>query len=174
MARIHSSKLNSWPSLKYSRELILNSQILWLGLGPILWLGLLTLIRAAGSHRFRALPVSLRWVFCFYWAVGRPCRQPMLTYNTNPWSFRLSLKRPVTHFKFPNDHFEVITWRLQLQCSMPQCNQSGHSIRVVTIQTRSGDRDAGGSGEAGTWEPRNTAAKSANSTRNMLYNTPAT
>jgi hypothetical protein len=28
MARIHFSKLNSWPCLKYSRELILNSQIL--------------------------------------------------------------------------------------------------------------------------------------------------
>jgi hypothetical protein len=28
MARIHFSKLNSWPSLKCSRELILNSQLL--------------------------------------------------------------------------------------------------------------------------------------------------
>ena len=56
----------------------------------------------------------------------------------------------------------------------PICNQSGRSIRVVTIQARPGDRDAGGSGAAGTWEPRNTAARGANSTHNMLYNTPVT
>jgi hypothetical protein len=37
-------------------------------------------------------------------------------------------ERPVTYFKFPNHQLEVITWRLQLQCSMPpcNCNQSGH------------------------------------------------
>ena len=37
-------------------------------------------------------------------------------------------ERPVTSFKFPNHQLEVITWRLQLQCSMPpcNCNQSGH------------------------------------------------
>ena len=53
----------------------------------------------------------------------------------------------------------------------PTCNQSGRSIRVVTIQARPGDRDAGGSGAAGTWEPRNTAARGANMLYNMLYNT---
>jgi hypothetical protein len=54
------------------------------------------------------------------------------------------------------------------------CDQSGRTMRVVTIQARPGDRDAGGSGAAGTWKPRNTAAKGANSTRNMVYNTPFT
>ena len=56
----------------------------------------------------------------------------------------------------------------------PTCNQSGRSIRVVTIQARPGDRDAGGLGAAGTWEPRNTSAKGEKSTCNMLYNTPVT
>ena len=47
MARFHFSKLNSWPSLKCSQELILNPQ-LWLWRGLIIWLGLLTQIRATG------------------------------------------------------------------------------------------------------------------------------
>jgi hypothetical protein len=45
------------------------------------------------------------------------------------WHTRASrTERPVTYFKIPNHQLEVITWRLQLLCSMPQCNcdQSGH------------------------------------------------
>jgi hypothetical protein len=62
----------------------------------------------------------------------------------------------------------------------PNCAQSvtvwpqAHSNRVVTIQARPGDRDTRGFSAARTWEPRNTAAKGANSTCNTLYNTPVT
>ena len=33
------------------------------------------------------------------------------------------------------------------------CNQSNRGIRLVTIQSRSSDREAGGSGGAGQWPP---------------------
>jgi hypothetical protein len=124
MARIHSSKLNSWPSLKCFRELILNSQLLWLWLGPILWLGLLTQIRATGSHSLIDSEVcpgqclssgSSKVLHTTHADIQRP--------SLASWT-----ERPVTSFKFPNHQLEVITWRLQLQCSMPpcNCNQSGH------------------------------------------------
>ncbi len=60
--------------------------------------------------------------------------------------------------------------KMQLWPVWPQA----YSNRVVTIQNRPGDRDAGGSCAAGTWEPWNTAAKVANSTREKLYKTPVT
>ena len=44
----------------------------------------------------------------------------------------------------------------------PACNQSGRTIRIVPIESRPGDRDAGGSGAAGTWVPRNPAGKGMN------------
>ena len=33
------------------------------------------------------------------------------------------------------------------------CNQSNHHIRLVTIQSRPSDRDAGGAGASGPWPP---------------------
>ena len=34
------------------------------------------------------------------------------------------------------------------------CQQSGRAIKYIQVQSRPGDRDAGGSGAAGPWEPQ--------------------
>ena len=60
---------------------------------------------------------------------------------------------------FPNYKAAACHW-----ARSPTCNQSGRSIRVVGIESKPGDRDVGGSGAAGTWKPRNPAAKGANRT----------
>ena len=36
----------------------------------------------------------------------------------------------------------------------PLCQQTGQAIKLVTVQSRPCDRDAGGSGAAGQWEPQ--------------------
>ena len=51
---------------------------------------------------------------------------------------------------FPTSRYKAAACHYARSCA---CNQSNRGIRLVTIQSRPSDRDAGGAGASGPWPP---------------------
>ena len=71
---------------------------------------------------------------------------------------RVSLRLPLslTEATFCSSSGYFPTWKAAAchYARSPLCQQTGRAIKLVTVQSRPGDRDAGGSGAAGQWEPQ--------------------